>query len=653
MLAVWTGCRLIAPSAPPTSAVVASPDGTMEVSLNCVGPLKYSVTVDGHLVIVDSALGLEFAGGQVVGVDVESLSAARREVDERWVNVQGGKRRDSRDHCNELVLRLREVDGLMFHLVVRAYDSGVAFRYQLPRQEGLEQFVVEKERTEFVFTDDQPCYFGRQDGGFQGPQEWEFNPGHLSDIKPDAIIGCPVLVKTGPAWVALTESDLLDWAGLWFAGGARPGALVANPAPRKDGQGLVLSEAPRQSPWRVLMIGREAGDLVESDLVLTLASPVRKGEARPGKMAWDHWWSGDTRMDTATVKEYIQLAADMGWPYMLVDWYWYGPPSKPDSDLRTINPDVDMEAVRHFAREKGVLLWLWVHWTDLERFESCDAVFQRFADWGVAGVKIDFMDRDDQEMVQWYERVIRSAADHGLMINFHGAYKPTGMERTYPNYMTREGVLGNEYNKWSARVTPEHKVTLPFTRFLCGSADYTPGGFLNRQPAQFRSGKPAQVQGTRAAELALFVVYDSPITCVCDHPDHYRDQVGVEFLQHVPTVWQDTRVLQAEVADVIVLARQAENETRSMALGRRAQADWYLAGLTDGNAREVEVSLDFLPDPGPRFRWQMQLYKDSPATDRDAEKVEVEERGVSPTDIVNLRMAPAGGFAARLTCVRK
>lgn len=643
-ISLLTGCQSTTPeltSSLPTTMTVTSPDGTIEAVVQCRGSLRYSVIVDGKPVIRDAQLGLEFRGGTVMGADVEYVSADRREVDQRWTNTQGGKRRNSRDHCNELMLRLQEADGPRFALAVRAYDNGLALRYQLPKQEGLEEFIMEKELTEFAFTDDHACYFGSQEGGFQGPQEWEFNPGHLSDISVESIVGCPVLVETPGAWVALTESDLLDWAGMWFAGGAEPGTLVTKLAPRKDGQGLVVGETPHRSPWRVLMIGRKPGDLVESDLVLTLATPTKKGWVVPGKMAWDHWWSGETQVDTATIKQYIQLAADMGWPYMLIDWFWYGEPGKPDSDLRTINPDVDMEGIREFAAEKGVVLWLWVRFNDLERFETCEEVFQRFQQWGVVGVKIDFMDRDDQEIVNWYERIISTAADHDLMINFHGAYKPTGLERTYPNYVTREGVLGNEYNKWSTRVTPEHKVTLPFTRLLCGAADYTPGGFLNRQPDKFRAGQPAQVQGTRAAELALFVIYDSPVTCVCDHPDHYRDQPGADFLKHVPTVWAETKVLDAEVADYIVMARQL------------SKAVWYLGGLTDADERDIEIRLDFLPKAGSQYRWQMQLYKDGPVSDEDAEIIELEERFVTPKDVLKIRMAPSGGFAARIRQVSR
>jgi alpha-glucosidase len=347
-------------------------------------------------------------------------------------------------------------------------------------------------------------------------------------------------------------------------------------------------------------------------------------------MAWDHWWTGDTVMDTATIKSYIQLAADMGWPYQLIDWGWYGEANKPEADITKVVDSLDIEQIRRFAQEKSVRLWLWLHWADVDRDDAYKTAFPLYREWGIAGVKIDFMDRDDQEMVQWYERITRAAAENQLMVNFHGAFKTSGFDRTFPNQVTREGVLGNEYNKWSTRVTPEHKVTLPFTRFLVGPADFTPGGFLNRQPAQFEPQKPTLVQGTRAGELALLVLYESPLGCVCDHPDHYRDQPGADFLKLVPTVWHDTRVLSGAVGEHLVLVRQAGGE-------------WFLGALTNSEPRELSVELDFLA-PG---RWNMRLWRDAADAHENAEHLATEERSVRNDDTLTLRLAPAGGAVAR------
>ncbi len=634
--------------------VLLSPDGSIEVTVATAGPLAYAVRVDGHTLIEPSPLGLRLSGGTVLGRDVELIAATRRSDDSTWENPFG-KRRVVRDQHNELHLVLRERSGAgrTFELVVRAADDGVAFRYELLSQPGMRDFVLEAELTEFIFPGDYVCYAGEHDGGFHGAQEWEFQRRHLSDIQPESVIGLPLLVETPHGWVSIAEADLLDWAGMWLAApapaaGEEPGnevaegavdavpaaargpvALAVKLAPRPDGEGVVKAATPHHSPWRVLMIAREPGELIESELVHNLSTPCQLDDTswiRPGMMAWDHWWSGDTIMDTATIKSYIQLAADMGWPYQLIDWQWYGEPDKPDADITTVVESLDMDEVRRFAEERGVRLWLWLHWRDVDRDDAYLKAFPLYEQWGIAGVKIDFMDRDDQEMVNWYEKITRAAAEHHLLVNFHGAFKTSGFDRTYPNQMTREGILGNEYNKWSNRVTPEHKLLLPFTRLLEGPADFTPGGFVNRQPDQFQPQKPTAVQGTRAAELALFVLYDSPVCCVCDHPDQYRGAAGADFLKIVPTVWDDTRVLDASVGEHLVMARQSGDR-------------WFLGALTDRQARTLAVPLDFLGD-GP---WQLTMWRDAPDALADAEQLVVDRQTVAAGEVLELELAPAGG----------
>jgi alpha-glucosidase len=615
-----------------------SPDGRIQVVVNTRGELNYLVNVDGVTLVNPSRLGLKLRGAPELGGKVGLLDYERHRHNGKWENPLG-KNRVVRDYYRELCLKFQEAgdSNQVFEVCFRAYNDGVAFRYLLSTNRGGAGFVLEQDLSEFTFARDYPCWAGQQENGFKGAQEWEFKPQHLSDIKASSVIGLPLLVQGVSNWVAVTESDLRDWSGLWLGGAGSPSngpvRLVSKLAPRLDGDGLVKASAPHASPWRVLMIGDQPGRLVESDLVLNLAAPcdlTNSAWIKPGMMAWDHWWSGDVQMDTETLKEYIQLAADMGWPYQLIDWKWYGEYNTTNSCITNVNPAVDMAEVLGFAREKGVRLWVWLYWTDVDRQDAYKEAFAVYEKWGLAGVKIDFMDRDDQEMVNWYEKITRAAADHHLMVDFHGAYKGTGLNRTLPNQMTREGVLGNEYNRWSARVTPEHKVTLPFTRFLAGPGDFTPGGFLNRNPKAFRPDpKAAQVQGTRAAELALFVAYESPICCVCDHPEHYRNQAGADFLQIVPTVWDETRVLDGAVGQYLAIARRS---------GKR----WFMGVLSDSNSRTVQVSMDFLG----RGAWQGRIWKDGPGSDIDAQRVELEQRVARRGDTVDFWLAPGGGAAA-------
>jgi len=446
-----------------------------------------------------------------------------------------------------------------------------------------------------------------------------------------------LLVQTPAAWIALTESDLLDWAGMWLgdAEAVNSGVtLKAKLAPRREGDGLVKASAPHRSPWRVLMIGRQPGRLIESDLVLNLATPCMLGDVswvKPGKIAWDHWWSGDTKLDTATIEQYIQLAADMGWPYQQIDWMWYGKPNDPESDITKVSPALDMDAVLRFAAERHVRLWLWLTWRDLERDDACKKAFALYEKWGIAGVKIDAMDSDDQFIVNWCEKIAREAAAHHLMVDFHGTCKGTGDIRTFPNLITREGVMGNEWNRWSALVTPEHKLTLPFTRFLAGPADFTPGGFLNRQPAEFKIVPTAtEVQGTRGAELALLVLFDSPLCCICDQPENYRGQPGADFLKIVPTVCDETRLLDGVVGEHLVMARQSG-------------AEWFLGAMTDRHSRTMPVRLDFLGSGS----WTMRLWSDASDSAVHAEHLQTETRTVTAGDTLDLRLAPSGGAVAQ------
>jgi alpha-glucosidase len=333
-------------------------------------------------------------------------------------------------------------------------------------------------------------------------------------------------------------------------------------------------------------------------------------------------------MEQSVIYEYIDLASKMGWPYMLIDWQWYGQFNQPGADIKKPAPQLNMPEILEYAKSKNVRCWLWMYNTDVDRFnfeEAC-ALYEK---WGIAGIKIDFMDSDDQEMVNWYHWVVKTAAKYHLMVDFHGAFKPDGWRRTYPNLVTREGVLGNEYNKWSMRITPEHMCTLPFTRMLAGPMDFTPGGFLNRNPDKFQNGVPAQVLGTRANTLSQFVIYDSPYLVACDHPKNYYGQVGEDFLKQVKSVWDDTKVLNGVISEYITMVRRSGNT-------------WFIGSMTNSFERELEIKLDFLSDGN----YKMISFSDTEKTKENAEIAERKEKIVKKNELVRIKMAPGGGFAA-------
>jgi alpha-glucosidase len=641
---------LLAPL-PATEEALASPDGRVVVTVSDAAGLHYRVTLDGAPALTDSALGLDFEGGFSLGRNTAITRAIRSEHDGSWDNPFG-PRRTVRDHYRELRLELQEQADApsRLNLIVRAYDDGVALRYEIPAQPGLEAYVITQERTEFMFAGDYPCWAGN----WSDCAECQYPAKQLGQLAPTLARPhvLPLLVKLPQGFAAIAESDLLDWAGMFVSaagpradGTPRTGARVALAA-RKDGRGLVLGRERRVSPWRVILLARSAADLLGNDLVATLATPSQIADTswiRPGISAWDAWWTGlnpsqpdftglNARGDTRSHKEYIDFAAEMGFPYQLIDWFWYEPMNNPKADLTKPAAHVDIPGLVAYARERGVRLLLWVDARDLTR-QGVDKVLAQIAAWGFAGVKIDFMNSDSQETVLWYARTLAAAARLHLLVDFHGAFKPAGLSRTWPNLITQEGVLGNEYNKIRpGACSTLHTVTLPFTRGLLGPMDFTPGGFLNRTEADFKVAAPAQVVGTRARQLAQTVVYFSPLLVLCDSPANYRGQTGVEFFRGLPTVWDDTVVLAAEVAQHVVLARRSGDR-------------WYLAALNGDAPLTLRVPLTFLGGG----TWSLRAFADTAESALQPEKIADTTRPVTPADTLELVLAPAGGYAAILT----
>ena len=623
---------------------VSSPNGQIVFALSGQRALHYSVSYRGKPLIDESELGLDLQGQPPIGPGCRYVNAGHSTADETYT-IPVGKTKEVRDHYNSLVADFSDDAGAKFAIEVRAFDDGVAFRYVVPEQPALNTVRISGERTQFRYSDDATLY-PLVVSGFRSSYEDDYQMRTVGSLHPDWLIALPLLAQVpGTGWVAIAEANLDNYAGMYLRGVRQLHTLKAELSPNLELAGVAVdTRAPFKSPWRVLMIGDTPGRLIESNMILNLNPPSKIADTswiQAGKSAWD-WWSGDTAtgvnftpgMNTETLKHYIEFASDSGFPYMLIDAGWAKPTpgAKPGdyadpADITQFNPKVDIPELLRYAKEKNVRIWLWSHWTSVDKY--MDQAFPLFEQWGVAGVKIDFMERDDQWMVNWYRRVVEKAAEHHLMIDYHGAFKPDGLRRTYPNLMTREGVMGKEYSKWSARVTPVHNTTLPFTRMLAGPMDYTPGAFNNTNLEKFvaRNVMPMSL-GTRAQELALYVVFESPLEMVSDYPEQYKGQKAFDFIKQVPATWDEIRVIDGF-------------PMRYISLARRSGKDWYVGSLTSWEERNTRVPLDFLGDG----KYVAEIYADAPDAASDATHIAFSKRRVDRSTILDVHMVSGGGNA--------
>lgn len=632
---------------------IASPDGMLELEFanqrfpagaEDVKPC-YRVSYQGRTLVDFSPLGLAVRGGDsawILDRGFRVVDAQTSCSDRTWA-FAFGKASSIGDNYRELTVLLQQEahPGRELHLVFRVYDEGVALRYFLPSQGKTADFAIAEERTSFYFTGDHRV-FAQKHLSFRTSYDQPYKPMRLHDIQTTSLIGLPMLIQVedGP-WMALSEADLTDYAGMYLSaeGGRVKNCLRAKLSPKPGEPGVkVAGRMPFSTPWRVIMVGEAIGDLIESNLILNLNDPCALEDTswiKPGKAAWP-WWSGGSvagesfkgGMNTATMLHYIDFAAEARLQYLVIDAGWYG--NMFTGDITKPIAAVDMPKIVNYARERGISVILWLHW--LRASKQMDQAFPLYERWGIAGVKVDYMRRDDQDMVRFYHETLRKAAAHHLVVDFHGGYKPTGIRRTYPNLLTQEAVRGLEYNKWTNWCDPEHDVMLAFTRLLAGEMDYTPGGFRNATRAEFRPKyhEPFTL-GTRCHQLAMFVIYESPLQMVSDHPAAYRGETGLEFIKDVPTVWDETRVVLAEVGDLIVIAR-------------RKGAEWYLGGMTDWTPREVEIPLGFLGDG----EYTAEIYADGGDADDKPRSVRVARETVTRASRMKIRMAAGGGVAMQI-----
>jgi len=614
-----------------------SPDNNIVVNINSHDKLTYSVTFNGQKIIDQSPMGFEFRDEQSMSGSFEVSDKKTKSVNEKWIPVVKSKHAEIIDNYNELHLYLKEKSAPMrqMELIIRAYNDGAAFQYKLFRAAKPGERQITKELTTFNIPGD-PKAWVVEYGNYSTSNEAEFFEHPLSYLDEKTIAGMPLLMEYDEkCWVAITEAKIDNYSAFYIGTNGKQNQLITKlvPIPGETETGVKVRFSDEVcTPWRVIMVGETPGTLIESEIIQNLNDPCAIGDPswiRPGISSWDHWWSGEVKMEMPVIKQYIDLASQMGWPYMLVDWQWYGKFNSPEADITKWAPQISIPEIIDYAKSKNVKIIIWLYSSDVNRNGAYKKAFPVYREWGVAGIKIDFMDRDDQQMVNWYHDIIKCAAENHLLVDFHGAYKPDGIIRTWPNMITREGVMGNEYYKFSDKMSPEHNVKLAFTRMLAGQMDYTPGGFLNVTKEQFKQQTPALVWNTRAAELSKFVIYESPLTVVCDHPDNILNRAGSEFLKIVPTTWDDIKFIGGYPGEYVAIAKRSDKK-------------WFLGIMNNSIGKTVNVNLDFLP----AGNFVIEMWADSKKSDKEPMELKKSEKSVKSGDTIKIKMAKNGGFVA-------
>ncbi|MBQ0149683.1 MAG: glycoside hydrolase family 97 protein [Bacteroidales bacterium] len=630
---------------------LTSPDGTIVVT---VDGFNWSVTADGEQVLAPSAISMTLADGTVYGGTAKLLKATKKSVNQT-IEPAVYKRDIIVDNYNELTLSYKD-----FNLIFRAYDDGVAYRFV---SKAKADFKVVSEEASFSFPADWNMYAAyansKKDLEMQHSMSFEntYSVSTLSGWDKEKIAFLPLVVEAANGYkLCITESDLLNYPGMCLYNGdgdcTLSGDFAKYPDEIEQGghnmlQGIIQTTrdyiaeagAGEAFPWRTVIIAKSDKELANSDMVYKLATPCEDIDwswIKPGKVAWD-WWNDwnlygvDFRagINNDTYKYYIDFAASHGIEYVILDEGWA---VNLEADLFQVIPEIDLKELADYAATKNVGLVLWAGYWAFNR--DIEGVCRHFAEMGIKGFKIDFMDRDDQPMVQFYRKAAETAARYQMFCDFHGAFKPSGLQRTYPNAINFEGVHGLETMKWETEDRQiEYDVTIPFIRMAAGPMDYTQGAMRNATLENYRSvnSEPMSL-GTRCHQLAMYVAYEAPFNMLCDSPSNYMSEPEcTAFISAVPTTWDETIAIDGKIADYIVMAR-------------RKGDNWYVGALTDWTPRDMEISLDFLPEGS----YVVEIFKDGINADRAARDYAKEEISVTNASKIKIHMAPGGGWVAKV-----
>jgi alpha-glucosidase len=630
---------------------IKSPDGNLKIIVTIGKELLYSVYFNNRPLLIQSVIDLELQNRIQLSNNLSVRKIGLRRVNDSIISPVPEKRKIIRDYFDEIRIDFRGGFGIQF----RAYNDGAAYRLITNRRDSL---YIMKETARFRFAENFSAYYPevqkRTDAdSFHTSFEEPYQRKKMDSILPSVLCFSPVLVDCdNGVKVLLTESDIENYPGMFLRGtasqgfegtfahyplakriseGEYPQAIVTERAPY-----IALTQGNRTYPWRIMAISSQDKELPATDIVYRLASPSRLGDPswiHPGK-ATDEWIIGINLfnvpfvagINTATYKYYIDFAKRFGFDRIMMDAGW-----SESQDLFKINPNLDMEELTNYAKSKGIKISMWTLALALDR--QLDSALDQFGRWGVDFIMTDFIDRDDQQAVQFYFKIAEACAKKKIMIMYHGAYKPAGFGRTYPNAITRESVLGSEYNIWSEKANPSHDLLLPFIRMVSGPMDYEPGILDNASKKTFRPiPEKVMSQGTRCHQLAMFVSYDNPMQIFSGNPSQgLLEPAFMELLGSIPTTWDETLIPDASVGEYLITARKKVE-------------DWYIGGLTNWDRRSIPLSLDFLDDGS----YHATICSDGINADRYPSDYIITEKSIRRNDTLTINMAEGGGWFLRL-----
>lgn len=628
-----------------------SPDGNISLHIARGPKLQWSIQLNGQQIIEPSAISLQLESGEILG-DNAKITSSNQEKINTTISAVNYKKSSIPDLYNQLTLNFENDYGIIF----RVYNDGAAYRF-FTKKNG--EIIVKKEEANFNFTADYKAFVPmmwdyRGNKFFNSSFEALYKEINISQFPVDSLAFLPLMVDVGgDKKVVILEADLEDYPGMYmninqtrkgFMGVYAPYPLEAalggyanmNLIPAKRADYIAKTNGTRSFPWRVIVVSKNDKELLNNDMVQKLASPSRLKDIswiKPGQVAWD-WWNHwnishvDFRagINTPTYKYYIDFAAANHISYIIMDGGW-----SDNLDLTKVVPEINVQEIVDYGKQKGVDVILWASWYAIT--QQMDKVFPLYSKMGVKGFKIDFIDRDDQIAVASTYEIAKKAAEYHLLVDYHGVFKPTGLQRTYPNVIGYEGVKGLENVKWATEDAPRYAVSIPFIRMIAGPMDYTPGAMRNSNRANFRPINDMPMsQGTRCHQLAMYVVYEAPLQMLSDNPTIYmKEQECTDFITKIPTTFDETVALDGKVAEYAAIARRKGNT-------------WYVGAMSNWNARDLTLDFSFLPSGV----YEAVVFKDGINADRDATDYKKEVIKIAPGDQVKIQLSTGGGWAARL-----